>query len=627
MPTPTVLTDRAVPFAATAAVVLSLALAFTCACGSSTSATPADAGALDDASASDALAPGADAAAPGLDAGDASTLRDASPDAPGEGGVVSPLPPKNVRTFGAACDGVTDDRDAFAKGIAAAAGNALNLQIDATCTLFIKVGTDVTKPVFFEDGTTVQVLPGGKIIVDDISIPTFNLVDTVGVTLIDWNVHFVGSLPVDSSTWVGGKFNDTTLKTYLEKSRNVSFPTNDAGTASALWASPTNTSAMFDLRGQTSQVSITGMTLTGGATGDTFIPMAFSMTPEAKRGQVIYRDTPVDGTAFAIPDSLTFSNIALDGTYFGWQGQSSNSTYSHITSLHYGDMQDSSGGNVGGCPTDGGSGGCALAPPHLFYFNERAQPDLSPSHNTITDVLDKGLRVGVARLASSGNASSIKFGGVDSTLNGYTSYRPDGLMDVLSSTNNVIENVTATYDSTFCQNAYPIIRFPGSLYTNLTMKGLILSDTAASTDHAIFPGDDHPTAIVKASVSGVQVTMNAWTGAPRGFVGAFSGTDSNTQVSYAVGSTPEAASVGQVNAVTFQLFATPSTVATGASTTLTWSTTGATSCTAGGGPWSGAKAASGTEMVPLTTQGSTALTLTCTDGVDTAVATVTVTAQ
>jgi uncharacterized protein DUF4038/collagenase-like protein with putative collagen-binding domain len=77
--------------------------------------------------------------------------------------------------------------------------------------------------------------------------------------------------------------------------------------------------------------------------------------------------------------------------------------------------------------------------------------------------------------------------------------------------------------------------------------------------------------------------------------------------------------------VTATLTATPTTVPIGGSATLTWSSTNAADCTAGGG-WSGTKATSGTASTgPLTT--TTSFTLTCNraGGSATATASVTVT--
>jgi hypothetical protein len=61
---------------------------------------------------------------------------------------------------------------------------------------------------------------------------------------------------------------------------------------------------------------------------------------------------------------------------------------------------------------------------------------------------------------------------------------------------------------------------------------------------------------------------------------------------------------------TVSLAANPQTVATGATSTLTWTSTNATSCTASGG-WSGAQATSGTQVTAALTT-STSYSLTCT---------------
>lgn len=71
--------------------------------------------------------------------------------------------------------------------------------------------------------------------------------------------------------------------------------------------------------------------------------------------------------------------------------------------------------------------------------------------------------------------------------------------------------------------------------------------------------------------------------------------------------------VGTQGAATITSFkATPATVLPGESSTLSWDTTGATSCTASGA-WSGTKSTSGSEVVtPPSTPGSYLYTLTCT---------------
>jgi uncharacterized protein (TIGR03118 family) len=65
---------------------------------------------------------------------------------------------------------------------------------------------------------------------------------------------------------------------------------------------------------------------------------------------------------------------------------------------------------------------------------------------------------------------------------------------------------------------------------------------------------------------------------------------------------------------TVTLSAAPTTIALGQSTTLTWSASAGTTCTASGA-WSGAKAATGTEAVTPDSSGDQTFTLTCSGGV------------
>jgi len=76
------------------------------------------------------------------------------------------------------------------------------------------------------------------------------------------------------------------------------------------------------------------------------------------------------------------------------------------------------------------------------------------------------------------------------------------------------------------------------------------------------------------------------------------------------------------NAPSISLSANPTSVSSGGSSTLTWSVTNATSCTASGG-WSGNKATSGSQSVgPISS--STDYVLTCTDGTNSSSRSVTV---
>ena len=76
------------------------------------------------------------------------------------------------------------------------------------------------------------------------------------------------------------------------------------------------------------------------------------------------------------------------------------------------------------------------------------------------------------------------------------------------------------------------------------------------------------------------------------------------------GTVTRSAAVTVAPAPTVTFSATPATVASGANSVLSWSSSNATSCTASGG-WTGARAASGTYTVPAMGGGSASYTLVC----------------
>jgi hypothetical protein len=85
---------------------------------------------------------------------------------------------------------------------------------------------------------------------------------------------------------------------------------------------------------------------------------------------------------------------------------------------------------------------------------------------------------------------------------------------------------------------------------------------------------------------------------------------------------PRGSAVGGGTPVTVSLIANPASVQSGGSTTLTWSSTGATSCSASGG-WSGTKATSGSQSSGALSAAAT-YTISCTGGGQTAQQSITV---
>ncbi len=385
------------------------------------------------------------------------------------------------------CDGKTDDDAGVAAAFAAAKDGAFTLVVD--CPVFIHVGIDIRRPIFIDNGTTVQFTSNGLFKVDNADIPAFVIPNSVKVRLLDWRVQYIGGLPIakswtgyyDNGTfiqgkgWPAGAFTDHQLTEWMSKNRGLRF--GQPGP----WGGLTDTSAVFYIVGSTKDMEVRGLRLfvAPDAKGSRFTPMAFALTGYWNSNQttVFMKSTPMVAPQWAIPSNLTFSDIDLDGYYMGWQGSLQNSLIEHVRAHRYGDLQDDQGQNPGGV-------GKWFAPPHLFYLNyDPKQTGLENRNIRIMDVVDYGIRTGVARDRGgsdpgSGYANSLKFGGINCEVNGYKSYRPDGFMDVLTSDGLQVSNVEATYDSSFLNGLYPAIRFPQAPYRNVTFENITLTDKA-----------------------------------------------------------------------------------------------------------------------------------------------------
>lgn len=386
------------------------------------------------------------------------------------------------------CDGKTDDETGVTAAFAAAKDGAFTLVVD--CPVFIHVGYDIRRPIYIDNGTTVQFTANGLFKVDNIQMPSFVLANSTKVRLLGWRIQFVGQLPVEKHLkgyYDNGKlvqpnkvydpssaYSDIALTQWLTAHRGIHYVNTRAP-----WPGGTNGSAIFLIAGSTKDVQFRDfkMFVAPEAKGSQFIPMAFASMISANSDATVTGQLPTDETAaqFSVPSNITFSNIDLDGYYMGWQGSYQDTLFEHIRAHRYGDLQDDQGGTVGGIEK-------WFAPPHLFYLNYGPR---FPNRNIrIVDVIDYGVRVGVARDkggsdSGSGYANSLKIGGVNCVVDGYKSYRPDGFMDVLTSNGLKISNVDATYDSAFLNGIYPAIRFPQAPYQNVTFENITLTDKAS----------------------------------------------------------------------------------------------------------------------------------------------------
>jgi hypothetical protein len=420
------------------------------------------------------------------------------------------------------CNAASDDAEGVARAFAAARHGAFTLSVD--CPVRIHIGTDIGRPIFIDDGTTVEFTGSGKFMVDNTFVPAFVIANSNDITLSNWNVEYDASLPVDpnaggyqqngrlvSGKQPGSAFNDIRLTQWLTANRGITFDKSQ-GFLGSKWTGPTNACAMFLIVGDSARLKVSGLHAyapeTAGA--ERFIPVVFSMSPNYRSNQTVNAKTPATVQVLAVPHQLTFSDVRLDGTYMGWVGGAQDESFENIVSRRYADLQDAQGGNSGGL-------GKWFAPPHLFYLNysPTGDPALFNKNIRINHVVDSGVRSGQARDLGgggplSGNALSLKIGCLNCSVNDYKSARPDGFADVLSSDGLTISNVDATYDSRFLNDLYPGIRFPQPPYRNVTLENVALKDAAAVT--AYQPIGNADKAYQGISFKNVQISINRWKG-------------------------------------------------------------------------------------------------------------------
>jgi hypothetical protein len=552
----------------------------------------------------------------------------------------TPSIPKNSKSINSwvSCSGTSDDTSGVMKAFAAAKNGAFTLIVD--CPVRLHSGTAIDHSVFIDNGTTVEFTGAGKFIVDNMFHPAFVIANSSNISLINWNVEWEGHVPINpnfggyqlngkfvaapGSTQPAGAFNDLVLKPWLAANRSITF-NETQGWVSSIWIGGINPAAVFFTTGDTSNVVFSGLKLyvPANAGGDEFIPMAFSVSPNWKSHQTVTGKTPMTAQYAAVPHQLVFSDLDLDGTYMGWQGSVQDSTFENITSHRYADLQDANGGTVGGI-------GKWFPPPHLFYLNTHAtDPKLFNNNVHFTNIVDEGVRVGTARDkpgdGSSGYANSLKLGCYDCSVDGYTSHRPDGFMDVLDSDGLTLSNVVATFDSVFINNMYPAgLRFPMSNYAHITFENVQMTDTAETTTHGPL-GNATNAANNEIVFSNFQVSMKKWAlndlppptikGSKNDIALNFSMTSQAMKVSYV-----------QKGALTVTVKVTPTVVRAGQSSMLSWTTNEASHCSASGS-WSGSLGTSGSRAVKVGSAGNYNYGLNCQNSSVSSSATVAVVSQ
>jgi hypothetical protein len=535
--------------------------------------------------------------------------------------------PRNPRSINAwvSCSGTSDDTSGVMKAFAAAKNNAFTLIVD--CPVKLHSGLAIDRGIFIDNGTTVEFTGSGKFVVDNLFHPAFIIANSSNITLTNWNVEWQGSVPVNPNfggyEWNGrfvssggdtqpaGAFNDLVLTPWLASNRAITF-SEGQGYVKSYWVGGVNPAAVFFLTGDTSNVVFSGLKLyvpANAAGGHNFMPLAFSSSPNWKSRQTVTGRTPLTARYAAVPHQLTFSGLDLDGTLMGWQGNLQDAMFENITSHRYGDLQDANGGNVGGI-------GKWFPPPHLFYLNTHAtDPALFNTNVHFSNIVDLGIRSGVARDrpgdSGSGYANSLKLSCVDCTVDGYTSHRPDGFMDVLDSTNLTVSNVTATFDSLFIYNLYPAgVRFPDVIYQHITFEGVQMTDTADATSHGPI-GNATNNSNDDIVFSNVQVNMSKWTGPANELpLPTIGGSNNNIALNFTMTSQSMKVAHLQKAAMSVTVKGTPATLRPGATTQLTWTSREAGSCGTSGA-WSGSIATNGSRSVKVGSAGAYDFGLNC----------------
>lgn len=509
------------------------------------------------------------------------------------------------------------------KAFADAANNAFELIVD--CPVFIHSGLDIAKVIYIDNGTSVAMQGSGKFIVDNIMHPAFVFANTTNVTLSNWNVEFNGSLPVNpdvggyyqNGVWsaVGGVnqpsgvWNDLELTPWMASHRKIVF---DGIKAS--WSGATNVNAVLFFTGDTSNITITGLTLgaPSTATADHFVPVVAQFSPNAKSNQTFKASTPYTAAYVAVPHNITFTDVTLDGTLMGWVGNVQSITFQTIKSNRYSDLQDANGNNVGGV-------GKWFAPPHLFYLGYLETEDTALYNRSITikNVTDIGTRLGKARDKGgldtiSGYALSLKLGCWTCSVDSYTSDRPDGFLDVLPSNGLTITNSSAVYDSAFLNNLYPGWRFPSLPYNNVTFENVTIKDDADTSVRAPI-GNAYSTENSNIVFKSVEASVERWAGPTVLPIPIIEGSNNSIQMDAVIESQSIMGTFTQVGSESVTVKGTESTLSVGTLTSVTWSSEGASSCTSGGG-LTGAMSTAGTKSVKLSVAGTTNFTVSCKNG-------------
>jgi hypothetical protein len=146
-------------------------------------------------------------------------------------------------------------------------------------------------------------------------------------------------------------------------------------------------------------------------------------------------------------------------------------------------------------------------------------------------------------------------------------------------------------------------------YKNVKFDNITLTDTAETTTAGPIGNAGIPTnqGLV---LSNVHVAINKWAGQEAAPFPTIAGEGNTVSLDYAMLDTPSQHLKAQTGTVELELQASPATVRVGQTTTLSWLSRGANSCS-GSGAWSSSVGFNGSRTVTMTKTGSYYFTFAC----------------
>ncbi|WP_276169059.1 hypothetical protein [Zobellia alginiliquefaciens] len=379
--------------------------------------------------------------------------------------------------FGATMDGVTDDRDAFVATLDAADSTGKKIIIDKD--IFLDVEEIGAKTIFIPDNIYIEGKNGAKIIVNHLRSPAFIMALSNNVTIKDITILYDNAY--DASINYGSDasikdLNQANLQNYLETERNITF-----NNSNPIYKGAINFMYTFLLYAA-SDINFDNVKFKAkGKTADTFMIGGIKFNEQYNSDQEVV-DNDLEDTN--ICRNITFKNLVFDGTLMGVQGIVKNFESTGLRSYRYSDAQSADGSNIGGADK-------WMPPPHLIYLNSDNSPTYNCSDVRFIDTVDYGEYVGNEDVrGSSGYCHSLKL--VDKQNNpyvdGYKSFRRDGLGDFGGIENGVFKDIYAEFNSSIFSASWQFnaFRWVGTV-NNSSFQNIELQDNAAIA--AVYPLD------------------------------------------------------------------------------------------------------------------------------------------